>query len=379
MIASSRRTFVPCWVRGFRALNPKQFPGFAFLFSLVFSLILVMSSCSAQTGDNPGTIRLDFAYYNPVSLVLKENGWLEEELAQDNISVEWVQSLGSNKALELLNSRSIDFGSTAGAAALLGKANGNPIKSVYIYSKPEWTALVTTADSDINTVEDLQGRKVAVTRGTDPHIFLLRALDQVGLSEQDIEVVQLQHADGKTALERGDVDAWAGLDPHMAQTELEKGSRLFFRDPDLNTYGFLNVREAFAQQYPTYVERVLAVYERARQWSLENPDELKAILQKEAKLSDAVASKQLERTDLSNSVIGQVHKDTIIAAGDVLKSSGVIPGSIDVNQVADELVDPQFVEKVARHPSVTSHLKIASHQSAASHQKITRHPQHSLS
>ncbi|MBD2071959.1 aliphatic sulfonate ABC transporter substrate-binding protein [Leptolyngbya sp. FACHB-671] len=367
MIANSRRTLIPRWVRGFRALNPRQVPGFAFLFSLVFSLILVTSSCSAPAGDNPGTIKLDFAYYNPVSLVLKEKGWLEEELAQDNVSVEWVQSLGSNKALELLNSRSIDFGSTAGAAALLGKANGNPIKSVYIYSRPEWTALVTTADSDINTVEDLQGRKVAVTRGTDPHIFLLRALDQVGLSEQDIEVVQLQHADGKTALERGDVDAWAGLDPHMAQTELEKGSRLFFRDPDLNTYGFLNVREAFAQQYPDYVERVLAVYERARQWSLENPNELKAILQKEAKLSDAVATKQLERTDLSNAVIGQVHKDTIVAAGDVLKSSGVIPGSIDVNQVADELVDPQFVEKVA------------SHQRVISHQKVVHHPQHSHS
>lgn len=314
--------------------------------------VVVLHSCAQPSGSGgtaaaPSAVRVDFAYYNPVSLVLKEKGWLEEDLAQDNVAVEWTQSQGSNKALELLNSRSIDFGSTAGAAALLGKANGNPIKSVYVYSKPEWTALVTRPDSGITKVEDLKGKRVAATKGTDPHIFLLRALDQVGLSESDLEVVQLQHADGRTALERGDVDAWAGLDPHMARTELENGSSLFFRNPDLNTYGVLNVREEFANTYPTYVERVLAAYEKARQWSLENPAELEAILANAAGLEKNVAAKQLERTDLSNSVIGTVHKNTILASGDVLKKSGVIPSDTDVNAVVDSLIDPQFIEKVA--------------------------------
>ena len=75
----------------------------------------------------PKTIRLDWAYYNPVSLLLKDKGWLEQEFAGDEIAIQWTQSLGSNKALELLNSSSVDFGSTAGAAALLAKVNGNPI------------------------------------------------------------------------------------------------------------------------------------------------------------------------------------------------------------------------------------------------------------
>lgn len=330
----------------------RTLPGFSLLFSVALSLTLVVSSCSNQsasqtnTANKPETIRLDFAYYNPVSLVLKQKGWLEESLAPDNIKVEWTQSLGSNKALELLNSRSIDFGSTAGAAALLGKANGNPIKSVYVYSKPEWTALVTRKDSSINQVEDLQGKRVAATKGTDPYIFLLRALDQVGLSEKDIELVPLQHADGRAALERGDVDAWAGLDPHMAKTELEQGSRLFYRNADFNTYGVLNVREAFAQEYPAYVEQVIAAYEKAREWSIANPAELQAILVQEAKLSDAVAAKQLERTDLSNSVIGDTQKQAINAAGDVLKRSGVVQPSVNIQQTVDALIDPQFVQKV---------------------------------
>ena len=62
-------------------------------------------------------IRIDWATYNPVSMVLKEQGLLEKEFAPDKIALRWVQSLGSNKALEFLNAGSIDFGSTAGAAA----------------------------------------------------------------------------------------------------------------------------------------------------------------------------------------------------------------------------------------------------------------------
>ncbi|MEP0914644.1 aliphatic sulfonate ABC transporter substrate-binding protein [Leptolyngbya sp. GB1-A1] len=340
-----------------RRFTAKYLPGFAALFSVALSLVLVVSSCSSQTAQTapngsaaakPDTIKVDYAYYNPVSLVLKEKGWLEEELAKDNVKVEWTQSVGSNKALEFLNSRSIDFGSTAGAAALLGKANGNPIKAVYVYSKPEWTALVTRADSPINKVEDLKGKRVAATKGTDPYIFLLRALDEVGLSEKDIELVPLQHTDGRAALERGDVDAWAGLDPHMAKTELEKGSRLFYRNPNFISQGVLNVREAFVQEYPAYVERVIAAYEKARLWAIDNPSELRTILTKEAKLSDAVAAKQLERTDLSDSTIGDSQRTVITAAGDVLKKSGVIQSSINVEQVATDLIDPEFVKKVVK-------------------------------
>ena len=157
------------------------------------SLVPLGLTRGARAADKPREIRIDWATYNPVSMVLKQKGLLEKEFAKDGIGVRWVQSLGSNKALEFLNAGSIDFGSTAGSAALLGKINGNPIKSIYVFSRPEWTALVTRKDTAINKIEDLKGKRVAVTRGTDPHIFLVRALQSVGLSEKDIVPVLLQH------------------------------------------------------------------------------------------------------------------------------------------------------------------------------------------
>ena len=145
---------------------------------LLSALVVGLAPASALfAADNPKTINIDWATYNPVSIVLKDKGLLEKEFAKDGITIRWVQTLGSNKALEFLNASSIDFGSTAGSAALVAKINGNPIKSIYVYSRPEWTALVTK-DPKITKIEDLKGKRVAVTRGTDPHIFLVRALNR---------------------------------------------------------------------------------------------------------------------------------------------------------------------------------------------------------
>ena len=187
---------------------------------------------------------------------------------------------------------------------------------------------------------------MAVTRGTDPHIFLLRALHQGGLTEKDIEMVVLQHPDGRIALEKGDVDAWAGLDPMMAQTEIQSGSRLFYRNVNFNSYGVLNVREEFAKQYPPYVERVLAAYEKARLWAVQNPEEFRKLFAGAAKLDDSVVTKVLERTDLTNSTIGDNQRQVIVAAGDVLKQNNVISGSTDVSATVNNLIDPRYVQDV---------------------------------
>jgi sulfonate transport system substrate-binding protein len=122
---------------------------------LAAALALIVSNAFA---GGISELRVDYATYNPLSLVLKRQKILEKAFEKDGVSVVWVQSLGSNKALEFLNASAIDFGSTAGAAALLARLNGNPIKSIYVYSRPEWTALVTRKDTGIAKVSDLRVR-----------------------------------------------------------------------------------------------------------------------------------------------------------------------------------------------------------------------------
>lgn len=312
------------------------------------ALALALCTTGPAKAAEPTEVRLDWATYNPLSLLLKERGYVEEALKPKGIKVRWVQSLGSNKALEFLNAGAIDIGSTAGAAALVARINGNPIKAIYAFSRPEWTALVTRKDTGITKPADLKGKRVAVTRGTDPHIFLIRALQGAGLTEKDAKLVLLQHPDGRTALDRGDVDAWAGLDPMMASAEIENGDVLFFRDPAANTWGVLDVREAFAKENPDLVKAVIAAYERVRAEALKDPAALKAALVTATKLPEPVVARQLERTDLSQPAIGPTQADAIRAAGMALQQAGVIAADVNVASAVDGLIDTAFNPPAAR-------------------------------
>ncbi len=309
------------------------------------TLVALLPAASPRAADKPKEIRIDWATYNPVSILLKNKGPLEKEFARDAISIRWVQTVSSANALQFLNAGSIDFGSSAGSAALIARINGNPIKSIYVFSRPEWTALVTTADSKINKIADLKGKKVAMVRGTDPHIFLVRALLSAGLTEKDITPVLVQqHADGGTALLRGDVDAWAGLDPMMAQHEIEDGARLFYRNAAANTWGILDAREEFLKEQPDITRRVLTVYDDARKYALAHYDELKRDFIAVTKLPENVVDKQLkERTDLTFSKMGPPQRDSILEAGLALQKAGVIGAAVDVKKAVDDLIDDSYI------------------------------------
>jgi sulfonate transport system substrate-binding protein len=129
----------------------------------------------------------------------------------------------------------------------------------------------------------------------------------------------------------------------MAAAEVESGARLFFRKPEANTWGVLNVREEFAKANPALVKRVLTVYETARKWCLAHPAELKASMMAATKLSDPVISKQLERTDISSGKIGAVQAATIVEAGKALQAAGVLDDKLDMAAVANGMIDASFL------------------------------------
>lgn len=311
------------------------------------------ASDTQATGEwSTDTLAVDYATYNPLSLVIRDQGLIEEALG-DEVTVEWVQSAGSNKANEYLRSGSIDVGSTAGSAALLARANGSPIKVVDIYSQPEWSALVVPAGSDISSVADLEGRSVAATPGTDPYFFLLQALETEGLTIADVQLQNLQHADGRAALDAGSVDAWAGLDPIMAAAESESGAELVYRNVDFNSYGFLNATEEFIADHPDVLQVVVDAYEQAREWALENPEETAALLAEVAAIDPSVATTVItERSNLDVSGIpGDAQLAVLAKIGPVLVDSGDVQGGqAAIDDALASLVDDSFARAATSAP-----------------------------
>ncbi|OTG89457.1 aliphatic sulfonate ABC transporter substrate-binding protein [Acinetobacter sp. ANC 3813] len=309
---------------------------------LLFSALITGNAAAAIAAE----IKLDYAYYAPTSLVVKEQKLLEKALPKTQIK--WVFSQGSNRSLEYLNSGSTDFASTAGLAAVLSKANGSPIKTVYIQSQPEWTALLVSKNSAIKSLKDLKGKKIAATKGTDPYLFTLQALETVGLGKRDVQLVHLQHPDGKTALERGQVDAWAGLDPLMASAQLQSGAKQIYRNINFNSYSVLSVKDQFAAQSPEAVTAVIKAYEQARKWAKANPDKLAALVAQEAKLPLNVAQLQIKRTNFDQNVPNAKQIAALQKAGSILTEEDLVRRGTNVNQVVSQLFDAKLAQQALK-------------------------------
>ena len=300
-----------------------------------------------EDGWSASTLNIDFATYNPLSLIIKDQGWLEEATDGD-VTVNWIQSAGSNKANEALRAGGLDVGSTAGSAALLARANGSPIKTIDIYSQPNWAAIAVPAGSSIKDVEDLEGKSIAVTVGTDPYFFLLQALEEADVPLDSVTIVNIQHAEGKAALESGQVDAWSGLDPLLSTSVEVAGTKIIYDNIDFNSYGFLNATETFLQNSPDLAQLVVNAYEHARAWALENPEETAAILAEVAGIDPTIAEAVLiDRTNLDlDGIPGDTQHAVLEVIAPVLVSiNAVTGGEADIDRALDELFDPTYAEE----------------------------------
>ena len=98
------------------------------------------------------------------------------------------------------------------AAFLLGAAAGEPVVIVAAATN-RGMAIVADAKSDIKTVRDLKGKRVAIFPGSTQEVVILERLKAEGMSISDIQPIRLSFSDMAGALARGDIDAYVGAEP----------------------------------------------------------------------------------------------------------------------------------------------------------------------
>ncbi|MGO1544696.1 MAG: aliphatic sulfonate ABC transporter substrate-binding protein [Gulosibacter sp.] len=312
-----------------------------------------LAGCSSAAAEEELTeLNIDYATYNILSLVIKDQGWLEDEL--EGVDVNWIFSAGSNKANEALRAETADIATTGGGPAVQARANGAQIKTILITHASEGFGFVVAGDSEYESVEDLAGSTIAVTRGTDPYFFALQALEQHGLSADDVTLENLQHPDGRAALENGTVDAWSGLDPIMADGEIA-GQRILYTDAALVSPIFLNANESFIEQHPDTVQLVIDAYEQAREWVAANPEDALQIYMDEAGLEAEVAELALSRFDFSVNPVPELEElaPTLETIGGFMVEGGDVASEEDFNDALETIFDPQFAQNAASGTSET--------------------------
>src|ERR1700751_5872211 len=162
------------------------------------------------------------------------------------------------------------------AAFLLGAAAGEPVMIV-ANANNRGMAVMAGVNTDIKTIKDLKGKKVAIWPGSTQEAVILERLRMEGMSIKDIQPIRLQFSDHAAALARGDVDAYVGAEP-AAGISLANGTGRLVEYPYSTPIGSLNMilsaSEKMVKENPERLKMIIEMHKKATDYAMAHPDEM---------------------------------------------------------------------------------------------------------
>lgn len=235
----------------------------------------------------PGTQR----FLPGVAGVAQGNEYIEQELEKVGYKVEYKPfSLAGPAVNEALASNEIDIAIYADFPGILSKANGIDTKLIGIYDNRISSALIAKLDSNINSVKELKGKKIGFTKGTYMHKYLYQILELNGLSQTDVELINM--ADGDSVLQGGTIDALAtteGGEALSVITKMEaKTIDTSLSHPDITAQGIIVGNKIYVESNSEAIVAVQKALIRAREYMREEVDEAYKILSKSGYNEEAI-------------------------------------------------------------------------------------------
>ena len=162
------------------------------------------------------------------------------------------------------------------AAFLLGAAAGEPIVIVAAATN-RGMAVVADAKSDIKSIGDLRGKRVAIFQGSTQEVVILERLKAEGLSIRDIQPIRLSFSDMPAALARGDIDAYIGAEPGPG-ISLANGTGRLIEYPYSTPIGSLNMilsaSEKMIKENPERLRMIVEMHKKATDYAMAHPEEM---------------------------------------------------------------------------------------------------------
>ncbi|WP_445505486.1 aliphatic sulfonate ABC transporter substrate-binding protein [Niallia sp. 03091] len=315
-------------------------------------LLLLLTGCGAKqsAGSKEKLKVINIAIQQSLTplLLAKEKGWFEEEFKKDGIQVKWTEFQSGPPQFEGVSAGKIDFAGVGNSPVIAAQAAGIGFKELSVYQDGlKGNAILVNKDSDIKSIQDLKGKKVAVAKGSSGFDFLYKAIDKAGLKPDDVQVIQLQPDEAKPAFDSGSVDAWSIWEPFISIETINNGAKVLANGEALdNLYSpaFLLVRSDFSDQHPKETVRFLQVIQKAVTYQKEHREEVVDIYAKAKKLDKKIVESVLNNTEATNNPV----TDEIIQAqqetADFQYRIGAIRKKIDVKEV----VDNSFIEEALK-------------------------------
>lgn len=140
--------------------------------------------------------------------VAEEYGYLDEYLNPLGYDAVLTSFTGAAPAIhEALISGDLDYAYYAGFAGIAAKSNGIDTKLLAVTSFGSGWQLAVSEKSQIQSLADLKGKKIAYQRGATPQMYILKVLEEAGLTENDVELLNSTIPEGISSLSSGAIDA----------------------------------------------------------------------------------------------------------------------------------------------------------------------------
>lgn len=263
------------------------------LFSLLFlGLFSLVAQC--QTWPQQLNITYVKAPFNIQNIVMKSQGLLEKEFAEEGIKINWIPIKAGLNQVRGMAAGEIDMVAAMNTSTLLiANSVGNRIVIVDGVAHPDDTFAIM-AKPEVKNIVDLKGRQIVGPKGTVLHHLLSAALKSSGIEMKDVNWVSMNLPASLTTLLGGRADAALLAAGGILAAEKAGFHALVKAKGLIETNLVLAARGDFAKEYPDIVRRVAKVNREALQWALTNKPQAIALGAKELQLSKEDAAKLFE-------------------------------------------------------------------------------------
>ena len=249
----------------------------------------------ADTGKD--VIRLGIQPGDLLTNVAFANGYFDEEELEVDAQV---FSYGP-PIIEALTSGDLDAGVMGDQPAFSAISNNVDIEIISaLSSSNQRHGLIARDDSGIETLADLKGKTVSVPVGSNAQPLLYIYLDSVGLTDQDVEIVNLGVVDAETSIIAGDIDAAVVYEPHFSSVATEEnGVHIVTNAEGYKDYVSITVdRKDFGKENPETVAKLFRAWNKAAEWSVANPEEAAQIVFDADGTDKAITENYIKTSDI---------------------------------------------------------------------------------
>lgn len=315
-------------------------------------LAAALVGCADDSTGNEDAVRDDGSVdLSKVTLIVGDQKGGSKALLQaagllDDVDyeVEWKEFSSGPPLLEAMNTGAIHVGGVGNTPPLFAAAAKSRFKVVQAATYGGLgDAIVVPPGSDVTSVADLKGKKVAVAEGSSANYNLLAQLADAGLSYDDVEISNLQPADALAAFSGNHVDAWAIWEPFTSQAEKDAGAQVIADGSTLaNGYSFQVASDAALDDPATTaaLEDYLGRIAQAQVWSQTHQEEWSKAWADETGLDPAVTLAAVNKRKIEVVPVDDVVIESEQEMADAFSDADLIPEQIDVSDYfSDEFND----------------------------------------